>query len=187
MAFMDANTWYLADGYDGTRVIKYDMNGKKLLQWGEKGHASQREAARLFQQRARHRRRPDDAARVRERPQQRPRAGVRREREVSRPVGFRSAPADEHSQHLHGRQPYSLGRRPGIEQAARLRRQRTLPLFVGTFGTCQGCQWGVHGFAPTRRETSTTAEVRTGRVQKYTPRKGPTPAFMVGKPWPGVW
>jgi len=37
MAFMDANTWYLADGYDGTRVIKYDMKGKKLLQWGMKG------------------------------------------------------------------------------------------------------------------------------------------------------
>ena len=34
---MDANTWYLADGYDNARVIKYDMNGKKLLQWGEKG------------------------------------------------------------------------------------------------------------------------------------------------------
>jgi DNA-binding beta-propeller fold protein YncE len=37
MAFMDANTWYLADGYDGTRVIKYDMQGKKLLQWGLQG------------------------------------------------------------------------------------------------------------------------------------------------------
>jgi hypothetical protein len=34
MAFMDANTWYLADGYDNARVIKYDMNGKKLLEWG---------------------------------------------------------------------------------------------------------------------------------------------------------
>jgi DNA-binding beta-propeller fold protein YncE len=28
---------YLADGYDGTRVVKYDMNGKKLMQWGQKG------------------------------------------------------------------------------------------------------------------------------------------------------
>ena len=37
MAFMDKNTWYLADGYDGTRVIKYDMSGKKLLEWGMKG------------------------------------------------------------------------------------------------------------------------------------------------------
>ena len=37
LTFMDANTMYLADGYDGTRVIKYDMNGKKLMQWGQKG------------------------------------------------------------------------------------------------------------------------------------------------------
>ena len=39
LAFMDANTWYLADGYDNTRVIKYDMNGKKLLQWGRRGRS----------------------------------------------------------------------------------------------------------------------------------------------------
>ena len=37
LVFMDANTMYLADGYDNTRVIKYDMDGKKLAQWGEKG------------------------------------------------------------------------------------------------------------------------------------------------------
>jgi hypothetical protein len=37
LAFMDANTFYLADGYDNARVIKYDMNGKKLLEWGMRG------------------------------------------------------------------------------------------------------------------------------------------------------
>jgi len=37
LVFMDANTMYLADGYDGTRVIKYDMTGRKLMQWGQKG------------------------------------------------------------------------------------------------------------------------------------------------------
>jgi len=67
MAFMDANTWYLADGYDNTRVIKYDMNGKKLLEWGMKG----------TQQRPWHRRQPDNANCVRKRPQQRPSAGLR--------------------------------------------------------------------------------------------------------------
>ena len=45
---MDANTWYLADGYDGTRVIKYDMAGKKLLQWGEKGAAGGQETRPSF-------------------------------------------------------------------------------------------------------------------------------------------
>ena len=57
----------------------------------------------------------------------------------------------------------------------------------GTFGTCQGCQWGVHGFATDKEGNLYTAEVRTGRVQKYTPRKGANPDFLVGKPWPGVW
>jgi hypothetical protein len=28
MAFMDADTFYLEDGYDNTRVIKYDVNEK---------------------------------------------------------------------------------------------------------------------------------------------------------------
>ena len=57
----------------------------------------------------------------------------------------------------------------------------------GTFGTCQGCQWGVHGFATDKEGNLYTSEVRTGRVQKYAPRKGANPAFLVGKPWPSVW
>ena len=29
-----------------------------------------------------------------------------------------------------------------------------------------------------------TAQVQTGRVQKYTPRRGANPHLLVGKPWP---
>jgi tripartite motif-containing protein 71 len=53
----------------------------------------------------------------------------------------------------------------------------------GTFGNCQGCMWGVHGFVTDADGTLYTAEVRTGRVQKYTPRKDANPEFLVGKPW----
>ena len=45
----------------------------------------------------------------------------------------------------------------------------------------------MHGFATDKEGNLYTAEVRTGRVQKYTPRKGANPEFLVGKPWPGVW
>ena len=58
---------------------------------GREGHAAERDAARLLQQRARHRRRSADAARVRQRPREPPRAGVRRERQVPRPVELRPA------------------------------------------------------------------------------------------------
>jgi sugar lactone lactonase YvrE len=47
--------------------------------------------------------------------------------------------------------------------------------------------WGVHGFATDKEGNFYTAEVRTGRVQKYTPRKGANPAFLVDKLWRGVW
>jgi hypothetical protein len=47
--------------------------------------------------------------------------------------------------------------------------------------------WGVHGFSTDMEGNLYTAEVRTGRVQKYVPRKGANSAFLVGKPWPRVW
>ena len=43
--------------------------------------------------------------------------------------------------------------------------------------------WGLHGFVTDNEGILYTAEVRTGRVQKYTPRKGANPEFLVGKPW----
>ena len=83
---------YLADGYDNTRVIKYDMDGNILAQWGEKGEFPTRPPG-LLEQRARHRRRPHDPARVRQRPQQRPRADLRRGRQLPRRVELFHRPA----------------------------------------------------------------------------------------------
>src|SRR5258705_6000577 len=54
----------------------------------------------------------------------------------------------------------------------------------GTFGTCQGCQWGIHGFATDKDGNLYTAEVRTGRVQKYAPRKVRTQSFLWASPCP---
>src|SRR6185503_20237825 len=55
----------------------------------------------------------------------------RREREIPRPVGFRSASSDEHPPDLYGQRRRPLGGGSGIEQAARVRRRGALPLFVG--------------------------------------------------------
>ncbi len=51
---------------------------------GRTRHAAERHAARLLQQRARHRRRSAHAARVRQRPRQQSRASLRRERQLPR-------------------------------------------------------------------------------------------------------
>ena len=187
MAFMDANTWYLADGYDGTRVIKYDMNGKKLLQWGMKGTQPNERRPGYF----------NSVHGIAVNPTTR-RVYVN-DRNNGRVQVF-----DENGKFLD---QWDTGPRPpmnihsitmgndGVLWAADQGSNKLVGYdpngnFLyswGTFGACQGCMWGVHGFATDKEGNLYTAEVRTGRVQKYAPRKGANPAFLVGKPWPGVW
>jgi DNA-binding beta-propeller fold protein YncE len=187
MAFMDKNTWYLADGYDGTRVIKYDTNGKKLLEWGMKGTPPNEKRPGYF----------NSVHGIAVNPKTR-RVYVN-DRNNGRLQVF-----DENGKFLD---QWDFGPRPpmnihsiymgndGILWAADQGSNKLLAYDAdghflyswGTFGTCQGCQWGVHGFATDKEGNLYTAEVRTGRVQKYTPRKGANPEFLVGKPWPGVW
>src|SRR6266851_2060445 len=38
LTWLPDGTMYVADGYNGTRVVKLDKNGKFLLAWGEKGN-----------------------------------------------------------------------------------------------------------------------------------------------------
>jgi peptidylamidoglycolate lyase len=187
IAFMDANTWYLADGYDNTRVIKYDMNGKKLLEWGMKGTPPNERRPGYF----------NSVHGIAVNP--RTRRVYVNDRNNGRLQVF-----DENGKFLD---QWDFGPRPpmnihsitmgadGVLWAADQGSHKLLGydangnfLYAwGTFGTCQGCMWGVHGFATDKEGNLYTAEVRTGRVQKYTPRKGANQAYLVGKPWPGVW
>ena len=50
----------------------------------------------------------------------------------------------------------------------------------GTFGHCPGDIWGVHGFNVDSDGNFYTAEVFGGRTQKFRPRKGALPPFLVG-------
>jgi 6-bladed beta-propeller len=37
IAWLPDGTFYISDGYDNSRVVKFDKNGKYLLEWGTKG------------------------------------------------------------------------------------------------------------------------------------------------------
>lgn len=187
IAFMDANTIFIEDGYDNTRVIKYDASGKKLLEWGMKGEAPNEKRPGYF----------NNVHGLAVDPKTR-RVYVN-DRNNGRIQVF-----DENGKYLD---EWSTGPRPpmnihqiymGNDQKLWAADQGSHKLIQydgeghflyewGTFGTCQGCQWGVHGFATDKEGNLYTAEVRSGRVQKYTPRQGANPNFLVGKPWPSVW
>lgn len=57
----------------------------------------------------------------------------------------------------------------------------------GTLGMFPGALWGVHGMSVDQEGNLYVAEVDNGRVQKFRPRAGANPAFLVAKPVEPVW
>jgi streptogramin lyase len=57
----------------------------------------------------------------------------------------------------------------------------------GTLGMFPGALWGVHGMSVDQEGNLYVAEVDSGRVQKFRPKAGANPAFLVGKPVARVW
>ena len=57
----------------------------------------------------------------------------------------------------------------------------------GTWGDFPGGMWGVHGMTVDQDGNFYVAEVDNGGVQKYTPRPGANPDFLVGQPVRAAW
>jgi peptidylamidoglycolate lyase len=51
----------------------------------------------------------------------------------------------------------------------------------GVWGEFPGAFWGVHGMSVDQEGNVYTAAVDSGGAQKFTPRKGANPAFLLGK------
>ena len=188
LTFMDENTMYLADGYDNTRVIKYDMDGNILGQWGERGSDPPNETRPGYWNNV-HGIAVDPTTR---------RVYVN-DRDNSRVQIF-----DEDGNYLD---EWNFGPRPPMDihsfivtsdqklWAADQGTHKILGYDLdgnflyswGSWGEYPGGMWGVHGMSTDQEGNFYTASVNNGRIQKFRPREGANPEFVVGKPWPGVW
>ena len=54
MAWLPDGTFFVADGYQNTRVVKFDKNGKYVMTWGQRGTPPEKRPE-LLQQRPWHR------------------------------------------------------------------------------------------------------------------------------------
>jgi hypothetical protein len=189
LAFMDANTMYLADGYDNTRVIKYDMNGKKLLQWGQRGTAPNEKRPGYW----------NNVHGIAVDP-------TTRRVFVNDRANNRVQVFDENGKYLD-EWSFGVGLRPPMDihsfivtsdrklWAADQGTHKILGYDLnghflyswGSWGEYPGGMWGVHGMSTDQEGNFYVAEVNNGRVQKYRPRPGANPQFLVGRPWKGVW
>ncbi|HEV2199258.1 MAG TPA: hypothetical protein VGR73_05525, partial [Bryobacteraceae bacterium] len=178
-------TFFVADGYVNTRVVKFDKNGKFLLAWGEKGTPPEK--------------RPGYFNTVH---------GVAvdiqtRHVFVNDRQNHRVQVFDENGKYLY---EWSFGEAPSDIHLIYIGADRTLWAFDrgtskmlkydlqghflyswGTWGDFPGGFWGVHGINVDTEGNFYVAEVDSGRVQKFKPRAGANPEFLVGKPVARVW
>ena len=187
LAFMDENTMYLADGYDNTRVIKYDMDGNILGQWGEEGNPPNETRPGYW----------NNVHGIAVDP-------TTRRVYVNDRANSRVQVFDENGEYLD---EWTFGPRPPMDihsfivtsdQRLWAADQGTHKIlgydldgnFVyswGSWGEYPGGMWGVHGMSTDQEGNFYTASVNNGRIQKFRPRAGANPDFLVGTPWTGVW
>jgi len=175
LAWLPDSTMFVADGYNGTRVAKFNRDGKFLMDWGRNmsnvhGIAVDPQTRRVY---------------------------------VNDRGNKRIQVFDENGKYLF---EFSMGADPSDIHLLYIGADRTLwaadrgtskmlkydldGKFLyswGIWGDFAGGFWGVHGFSVDQDGNFYTAEVDSGRVQKFRPKPGANPAQLVSKQVYSAW
>jgi DNA-binding beta-propeller fold protein YncE len=193
MTWLPDGTFYVADGYINTRVVKFDKDGRFLMAWGEKGKGV-----------------PWDPMNPQPGQESRPGYfnnvhGIAVDPETRRVfvndrANSRVQVFDENGGFLDH---WGYGPRPpsdvhnfiitsdrhlwaadrGTSKILKYDLDGNFLYSFGTFGVFPGGMWGVHGMSTDQQGNFYVAEVDTGRVQKYRPRAGARKEFLIGAPF----
>jgi hypothetical protein len=186
MAWMPDGSFFVSDGYNGTRVAKFDASGTFLLDFGMKGESGKET-------------RPGYMNNVHG-------VGVdvkTRRVFVNDRDNHRIQVFDENGKYLY---EWKIAVAPSslhyVDVAAdgtvstfdrnthkmlKYDQQGHLIYSWGTIGEFAGTVWGVHGASVDQEGNLYVAEVDSGRFQKFVPRPGANPAYLIGKPVAPVW
>jgi hypothetical protein len=186
IAWLPDSTMFVSDGYNGTRVAKFDKDGKFLMDWGMKGTPPNDK-------------RPGYMNNVH---------GLAVDPKTHRVfvndrANHRIQAFDENGKFLYS---FSMGEEPSDIHLIYMGADRTIWAFDritskmlkydleghflyswGTWGDFPGALWGVHGFSVDQDGNFYVAEVDSGRAQKFRPRQGANQAFLIGKPVYSAW
>jgi sugar lactone lactonase YvrE len=188
MAFQVDGSYYVADGYANTRVVKFDKNDNYVTAWGERGEAGKETRPNYF----------NNVHGVAVDPGS-------REVYVNDRGNRRIQVFDENGKFVRmwSMQPGATGldlhfvhidadRRVWVydqvtQQLAQLDREGHLVYAWGGLGSWPGALFGVHGISVDQEQNLYLAAVGRGGVQKFRPRQGANPAYLVGKHVYSAW
>ena len=188
MAWQPDGSFYVADGYANTRVVKFDKDGKYLTTWGEKGNGTG-EAPET---------RPNyfnNVHGVTVDPQTREvyvnDRGNRRIQIFDENGNFKrmwsiEAPANIHFVYI-GQDRQLTVFNNATQHLAKFDLDGHLITQWGGLGDYPGALWGPHGISVDTEGNLYLASVSYAKPQKFRPRPGANPSFLVGKPVKAVW
>jgi len=185
LAWLPDSTMFVADGYNGTRVAKFDKNGKFLLAWGMKGNPPTEMRPGYF----------NVVHGIAVDP-------MTRRVYVSDRGNRRMQVFDENGKFID-QWPFAS---PSSVNFLYISADRGLWAFDdttskvvkydltghllyawGALGDYPGGLFNMHGASVDQQGNLYVAEVANGRVQKFRPRRGADPDFLVGKPVYAAW
>jgi len=186
IAWLPDSTFFVADGYNGTRVAKFDKTGKFIMDWGQKGTPPNDKRPGYF----------NNVHGIAVDP-------VTHQVFVNDRGNHRVQVFDENGKYLR---EWSFGEDPSDIHLIYIGADRTLWAYDrgtskmlkydlqghliynwGVWGDFAGGFWGVHGFSVDQDGNFYVAEVDNGRVQKFKPRAGANQNFVVSKPVYAAW
>jgi DNA-binding beta-propeller fold protein YncE len=186
IAWLPDSTFFVADGYNGTRVAKFDKSGKFLLDWGKKGTTPNEKRPGYM----------NNVHGIAVDPQT-------RHVFVNDRGNHRLQVFDEDGKYLY---EWSFGDDPSDIHLIYIGADRTLWAYdrgtskmlkydlnghfmysFGVWGDFAGGFWGVHGFSVDQEGNFYVAEVDSGRAQKFRPRAAANPNYLVSKPIYSAW
>ena len=179
-------TFFVSDGYTGTRVAKFDKDGKFLMDWGIKGTPPNEQRPGYMNNV--HGVAVDPTSRrvfVNDRNNSR----VQIFDEMGKYVGGWNQKVKTNGLHLlyigQDRNVWTFDR--SMNKMLKYDQEGHLLYSWGSMGMAAGSLWGVHGMHVDQEGNLYVAEVDSGRVQKFRPRPGANPDFLVAKPVKAVW
>ncbi|MDH3419978.1 MAG: 6-bladed beta-propeller [Gammaproteobacteria bacterium] len=186
MDFLPDGTFFVADGYNGTRVVKFDADGNYLLSWGEPGQrggetrpgywhnvhgiAVHPETGRVF---------------VNDRTNKRVQV-FDSDGNYLDEWSFGPEPTDIHDFTITADGHLWAADR-GTNKMLKYDLDGNFLYSWGTWGNFPGGMWGVHGISVDEEQNFYVAEVDNGGFQKYVPREGANPDMLVGPPVRSAW
>jgi hypothetical protein len=186
MDWLPDGTFFVADGYNGTRVVKFDADGNYLMSWGEPGRAGGEtrpgywnnvhgiavdpETRRVF---------------VNDRSNNRVQVFDENGNYLDE-WSFGPEPTDIHDFMITA-DGYLWAADRGTNKMLKYDLDGNFLYAWGTWGDFPGGMWGVHGISVDEEGNFYVAEVDNGGFQKFVPRDGANPDFLVGPPVRSAW